>query len=205
MLPARSNGRRRVSRSLSMGKSLAAGSVIADGNIKEIRWTVHVANKKAIWYQFAELQGDLMFGPQNSYEKRHIELRNAGVKGKARQKYIIDPGPRTVNAPRQKVAFSRYNISPSYPHGSFPPEDLSPLPINTLGEIMMDDCGRLLVLGGFGATGGSGDVSTYAGADEWFDDISDGYVLATIVFKDGKMLDLEPAWVVSGSPKYRPS
>jgi L-lysine 6-oxidase len=28
---------------------------LADGPIESIRWTVHLANKKAVWYNFAEL------------------------------------------------------------------------------------------------------------------------------------------------------
>lgn len=177
---------------------------LQDGNVKEIRWTVHVANKKAIWYEFSELRGDLMFGPENSYEEQHIAMRNANLIGKGRQSYIIDPGPRTVNKPKQKVPFSRYNIPATYPFGSFPPSGLNPQDIDTLGEIMMDDAGRLLFLGGFGSAGGTGGITSFAGTDGWWDDVSDGFVLATIVFKDGRSIDLEPAWIIVGSPKYAP-
>ena len=36
---------------------------------------------------------------------------------------------------------------------TFPPEALEPFSIDTLGEIMTDDAGRLIVLGGHGRTG----------------------------------------------------
>lgn len=181
-----------------------ARELILGGDITGIQWTVHVANKKAIWYNFSELQGDLMFGPGNSYENQHVPLRNPDVPGDQRQGWIIDPGPRTVSTPGERVEFSVYNIPLAYKHGSFPANAQTYAGITTLGEIIMDDLGRLLVLGGFGKAGGPGDITSFAGAQGWFDDVSDGFVLATITFKDGSTLDLDPAWVIVGSPKYAP-
>ena len=40
--------------------------------IERIEWTVHVANKKPVWFTFSELQGDLEFGPENSYANQHV-------------------------------------------------------------------------------------------------------------------------------------
>ena len=175
------------------------------GEIKSVRWTAHIANKKPVWYNFAELMGDLTFGPQNSYENQHVPLRNPSVTGeKDRQAMIIDPGPRSVDRPGQKVDFSVYNIPSSYPHGSFPQTAQQAAGITSLGEIMMDEKGRLIVLGGFGNSGGTSSISSFAGAEDWFDDVSDGYVLATITFKNGTQLDLEPAWILVGSPKFAP-
>lgn len=182
-------------------KEVSAG----DGEIEGIRWTVHLANKKPVWYNFAELMGDLMFGPENSYENQHVPLRNSNTKGElARQKMIIDPGPRSVSHPGQKAQFSVYNIPPTYTHGEIPEDAQQNAGITTLGEIMMDKNGRLVVLGGFGNSGGPGSITSFAGAQDWFDDISDGFVLATITFKDGHTEDLEPAWVIVGSPKFAP-
>jgi L-lysine 6-oxidase len=177
---------------------------INDSDIAGIKWTAHIANKKAVWYNFSELQGDLTFGEYNSYENQHIPLRNSDIQGKERQKYIIDPGPRSVAQPGQKAKFSYYNMPADYPDASFPQNARQYANITSLGEIMMDSQGRLVLLGGFGNSGGPGDISSFAGANGWFDDISDGYVLATINFKDGSSIDLEPAWVIIGSPKYAP-
>ncbi|GAB4210756.1 MAG: LodA/GoxA family CTQ-dependent oxidase [Roseiflexaceae bacterium] len=173
------------------------------GEVVSITWTAHLANKKAVWYNFAELQGDLTLGLWNSYEKQHIPLRNPSVQGKDRQRYIIDPGPRSVSEPGQHVEFSRYNIPATYPHGSFPDPSLNS-GIDSLGALKMDHSGRLILLGGFGKAGGQGDITSFAGANNWFDDISDGYVLATLTLADGSTVDLEPAWVIVGSPKYAP-
>lgn len=186
------------------GKELSLG-----GDIVSIKWTVHIANKKAAWYNFSELQGDLMFGANNSYAAQQISLRNATpdyTTDAQRQKLITDPGPRSVSRPRESVSFSSDNIPPDYKHGNFPPVGLSPLSITSLGEIKMDDQGHLIVLGAFGNAGGPPGVTitTFAGAQGYYDDVSDGYVLATITHKDGTTEDLEPACVLIGSPKYAP-
>ncbi|WP_437813841.1 CTQ-dependent lysine 6-oxidase LodA [Sorangium sp. So ce1078] len=186
-----------------------AREVSLRGDIVSVQWTVHIANKKSVWYNFSELQGDLMFGPENSYKNQHVPLRNATPEyttDAQRQKLITDPGPRAVCRPRERVAFSRYNIPADYKHGQFPPTGLSPMNIDSLGEIMMDDDGRLIVLGAFGNNGGppGTSITSFAGAEGFYDDIADGYVLATITHKDGTTEDLEPAYVLIGSPKYAP-
>src|SRR5690348_16122603 len=45
--------------------------------VRSFRWTVHLANKKAAWYSFTELEGNLLYGPENSYEQRGVPKRNA--------------------------------------------------------------------------------------------------------------------------------
>ncbi|WP_206212415.1 LodA/GoxA family CTQ-dependent oxidase, partial [Pseudomonas viridiflava] len=64
-----------------------------DPAIAGIEWTVHLANKKAAWYSFSELQGNLLLGPDNSYEACNVPKRNSTVHGEARQsELLIDPG-----------------------------------------------------------------------------------------------------------------
>ncbi|HEY0781576.1 MAG TPA: CTQ-dependent lysine 6-oxidase LodA [Thermoanaerobaculia bacterium] len=185
---------------------------LADAGVEKIEWTVHLANKKAAWYQFSELEGDLLLGHatpdggnSNSYQARQVPLRNAGVVGDAaRQKLIIDPGPRRLDGPRQEAEFSRGTIPPDYPHGSFPPPDPSQGDtIDTLGGLRTDDAGRLLVLGGFGKAGGDQPIDSFGGADSWHDDISDGPVGCRLHLKGGEVVELD-AWVIVGSPKFAP-
>ena len=176
------------------------------GGVVSIQWTVHLANKKPIWFTFAELDGDLEFGDWNSYQNRHVPLNNGSVtEPEARRALMIDPGPRQVGQPGERAEFSRYNIPASYPLGGFP-EQLKQLTpeISTLGAMMMDDAGRLVVLGGYGNSAGTATLSGFRGASGWWDDVSDGYVLATVTMTDGTTIDLEPAWVIVGSPKYAP-
>src|SRR4051794_21432561 len=56
----------------------------------EIVWRVHLANRKAAWYQFLDAM-DL--GPK--YAKT-APLRNATLTGKERRQLVINPGPRSI-------------------------------------------------------------------------------------------------------------
>jgi L-lysine 6-oxidase len=188
------------------------GTVITIENaaVAKIEWTVHLANKKACWYQFSELEGDLMLGTgkgkqnTNSYAARKVPLRNPDVKDEnARRKLIIDPGPRTLAEPDGQVAFSVKNIPPTYTFGSFPPPPTQGTPITTLGEMRTDSNGQLLVLGGFGNAGGEETISSFAGGNTWHDDISDGPVACKLYLKSGEVIALS-AWVIVGSPKFAP-
>lgn len=177
---------------------------VGQAGIVGIRWTVHLANKKPIWYTFSELTGDLEFGEWNSYENQHVPLNNPDTTDPAERKALmIDPGPRSVSAPGQKAELSRYTRPPGYRYFSFPPNDLNPQ-INSLGTLIMDPEGRLLVLGGYGNSAGTSTLTNFRGASGWWDDVSDGFVLATLTMNDGTLIDLEPAWVIVGSPKYAP-
>lgn len=177
---------------------------LAGPEVESFEWTVHIANKKAAWYAFAELEGNLQYGPENSYQARDVPLRNAGVTSEAeRQKLIIDPGPRTVSHPGCRARFSRDTPPPDYPHFSFPPPPTTGYSIDVLGEIMTDDAGNLAVLGGFGRAGGDEPIDSFAGADTWHDDISDGPVACRVELADGTKLELS-AWVLVGSPKFVP-
>jgi L-lysine 6-oxidase len=172
--------------------------------VASIAWTVHLANKKPIWFTFSEGKGDLEFGDWNSYANQRVPLNNADVTDpEARKALIIDPGPRTLDAPRQTVEISRNNIPARYRYGSFPPGKITP-PINSLGTLKTDDAGRLLVLGGYGTSSGATSITSFRGASQWWDDVSDGFIQATLQMQDGSTVDLEPAWVIVGSPKYAP-
>jgi L-lysine 6-oxidase len=174
-------------------------------SVASINWTVHLANKKAAWYQFSELQGNLLLGEGNSYNNQKVPLRNNTVTDpSARQKLIIDPGPRTLSGANQSIEVARTNIPSDYPHGSFP--NSSPKygwPINSLGTLKTDSEGRLLVLGAYGRAGGDEPITSYGGADTWYDDIADGPVYCTVEFTDGTCISLN-SWVACCSPDFAP-
>jgi L-lysine 6-oxidase len=171
--------------------------------VEKIVWTVHLANKKAIWFTFSELLGDLEFGPDNSYANRNVPVNNPDVTGDARKALMIDPGPRSIERPGDAVEMSRSTIPDDYQHGSFPPSS-GGTAIDTLGELRMDESGNLVALGGFGNVAGSGDITSFRGASGYWDDVADGLVLATIHLSSGETIDAEPAWLLVGSPKYAP-
>lgn len=179
-----------------------------DSTVTKIVWTVHLANKKAAWYEFSEYEGDLMFGQNNSYEHQNIPLRNVDkMSDEERRDLIIDPGPRTIEKPRDRKEFSKKSKeehAQNYKFFSFPEKPQYGTEIESLGTMMTDSKGNLLVLGGNGDTGGDQPFAGFAGADSWHDDISDGPVTCTVYFKDGTHTDLLKAWVVVGPPGFAP-
>ncbi len=194
-------------RPLRLGDPIEGGGNA--GTLVDIQWRVYVANKKAAWYEFHGLRGE------HGYSASH-PLRNAGVTDpNARQQLIIDPGPRVVNTTdRRRASFDRGGGSVYAP--VFPPRELMPNAIETLGEILTDAQGRLLVLGGHGCSGtsktgpGQPRIDDYANNDGWFDDTSDGPVMARLVMfspdvSRQRYVDVEyPAWVLTGYPRYVP-
>lgn len=178
-------------------------AVAGKRGIKSIEWRAHVANKKAIWYSFSELEGNLLY-KNNSYQERKVPFNNPTVTDPAkRRKMIIDPGPRSVSGKRKTAEFSRDTIPEWYKHGSFPPKPQQGTQITTLGQMRTDGDGRLLILGGYGHCGGDTSITTFAGGDTWHDDIADGPVTAILTMNDGRTVELQ-AWVIVGSPKFAP-
>lgn len=179
------------------GRPVRAGA----GGVAAIEWTVHLANKKATWYEFDVNLGEYGYSPDHP-------LRNAGVTGaRERTKMMIDPGPRTVAGPNQAVDFSRTDNPAGYPM-KWPPRRLRPWTIDTLGGLRTDDDGNLVVLGGHGHSGTTEDppaIVDYANNDRWWDDTSDGPVTARLLMEDGAKVEVDAsAWVLVAPPRYAP-
>lgn len=179
------------------------------GKLVDIQWRVHLANKKAAWFTFDGLRGETGY-PDGT------PLRNAAITDPIeRQRLIIDPGPQAVDCSSQRRASFRRDGNAAYAV-TFPPPGMAPNDIDTLGDLMTDDDGRLLVLGGHGNSGsfltgfGHPRIETYANSDGWFDDVSDGPVMARLVMMEERVqalryIDVEyPAWVLVGYPRYAP-
>ena len=132
------------------GNTLVQEITAADATIT---WTAHLANKKASWRRF--------IGPSES-----ATFRNAGVADRASLE--IDPGEKSITGPNQAAGFNA---------GMFLGKTVP------LGEMRTDAAGRLLILGGFGNSGSvppGEPITHYANNDEWYDDISDGPIRATV-------------------------
>ena len=194
-------------RPLSLGDTIQGGG--NQGQLVDIVWQVYPANKKSAWYEFRGNAGEA------GYTAEH-PLRNADITDpNARQQLIIDPGPHILNATAQRRAEFSRDGNPVYAT-TFPPKGLWPHDIDTLGTAMTDAEGRLLVLGGHGRSGtyktgiGQPRIDNYANTDGWFDDTSDGPVMARLVMYSPdvdrlRYVDVEyPAWVVSAYPRYVP-
>jgi hypothetical protein len=176
----------------------------ADG-VERIEWTVHLANKKAAWYQFIVSAGSRGYAPDHP-------LRNAAATSdEERTALIIDPGPRTVRGPNQRIELSRAENPGGYPM-TFPPDGLEPAQIDSLGGLRSDAESRLIVLGGYGNSGcipgpdgRPAPLEDYANNDGWFDDTADGPVRARLVLTDGRTVEVDhPAWVAVAPPRYAP-
>lgn len=166
--------------------------------LAQIEWSCHLANKKSSWYRFMTLNGE------NGYSSGH-PLRNPDVKGDDRFKLIIDAGPRTLKGPNQSADFSAKDNPDNYPV-NFPPDNLKPHKITTLGQMHTQADGRLVIVGGYGNSGSKYEpvITEYANNDGWWDDTSDGPVTANLVFEDGEKVAVAPAWVLCGPPAYAP-
>ncbi|WP_372026460.1 LodA/GoxA family CTQ-dependent oxidase [Tistrella mobilis] len=160
----------------------------------DITWTVHPVNRKAAWYQF---QAALDIPEAATMA---VPRRNPDVPFAQRGILVIDPGPRSISG-----ADVSGGADHAFDTGKF--KDT----VVPLGEIRTDDAGRLLFLGGRGASASpSGapvyrpeDPNSFNNADDWYDDTSDGPVTAAVVL-DGRPLPVEPAWVVVAPPNYAP-
>src|SRR5919202_5251424 len=150
----------------------------------EITWRVHLANRKAGWYQF----NNAMDWGQYALESRY---RNQDVLGEERKELIIDPGSRAITGKGTSGSDYRFDS------GKFLGKKVY------LGELRTDDEGRLLVLGGYGhsASATGAQATTFANNDGWHDDVSDGPVRATLKI-DGKEYEAEPAMVAVTPPNY---
>lgn len=210
------------------GSEIEIGSTVNGRTVKDIVWTVHVANKKANTYVLAE---DPPAGIE-AYEYGLPLLRNASIaKGDPNDParitmLTIDPGPRTISGTNTGcVKFDQATTASIYQAGSgivqlgnypksFPGDSFSNLycptgPIDTLGELRTDAQGHLLVLGGYGRACGWDVTPPYlnddVNNDNWFDDGSDGPVSAVLVLDDGSVQAVDVgAWVTATDPGYAP-
>lgn len=171
----------------------AAGEVVREltSSNADIRWTAHLANKKADWYQF---QAALDITEAVTMT---VPLRNPEVAVADRNALVIDPGSRSITG--TNVSGHQYQFD----NGSFQGTRVP------LGEIRTDANGCLLVFGGTGASASPtgqpvfrpDDPNSFNNAKGWFDDISDGPVTASVSI-NGTAISVEPAWVTVAPPNY---
>ncbi|MGW0552107.1 LodA/GoxA family CTQ-dependent oxidase [Streptomyces altiplanensis] len=158
--------------------------------VKDVKWTVHLANKKAAWYQFY-LPLDVPDGRR--LKKEQYGRRNLHFQGD-RGQLVNDPGPRTVSAARKEKAQILGQIVGRK---------------TRLGDLRGEQSGSLLVLGGMGKSGSWASppqpITGVGNNDTWYDDISDGPVTATIILEGGQEIQAAGAWAVVAPPHYAPA
>lgn len=164
----------------------AVREITAEDGGTEISWRVHVANRKAAWYQFVNAM-DL--GPHS----REALRRNAAIVGGDRSALLIDPRGRSV---------SGRNAGGGAEH-RFDSGEFFGQPVY-LGELRTDEAGRLLFLGGRGVSRPripGTQATTFANNDLWHDDTCDGTVRARVRV-GGRDFEAEPAVVAAVPPNY---
>jgi hypothetical protein len=168
-------------------------------------WSVHLKNKKGASFKF------------HSRFEQPKDVRNADVpfvKGahEKRTSLVIDPGPRGIDGNGTPIKNNKYPGTSTFDTGTFRGTIVS------LGELKVDDYGRLLVLGGLGKSASTkpdnpiGADPTkedfWANNDYWYDDISDGKITATITLPNNKTISIDnsedASWVIVAPPKYAP-
>ena len=175
----------------------ASGAVVREltPDNADIEWTVHLANKKAQWYQF---QAALDIPDAVTLS---VPRRNAAIKFPDRGQLAIDPGPRSISG--KSVSGGKEHL---FDTGTFKGTAVP------LGEIRTDKAGRLIVLGGTGRSASPSnapifdpaDPDSFNNANDWYDDISDGPVSATVSI-NGRPIPVEDAWVSVAPPDYSPN
>ena len=147
-----------------------------------IAWRVRLGNAKAAWYGADE--------PLDLPSADPMPLRNPDVADRA--SLAIVSGWRRVSG----AASTPVSLDGGAFMGS---------PV-TLGEILTDERGRLLVLPGSGSAvkgPNAPPLEGFADNDGWTDTTSDGPVQATVRIGD-RVLEADPGWVLCGSPNYGP-
>jgi sugar lactone lactonase YvrE len=147
-----------------------------------ITWRVRLGNAKAAWYGADE--------PLDLPSADPMPLRNPDVADRA-SLAIVSAWRRVSGAASTPVSLDG---------GAFMG---SPV---TLGEILTDERGRLLVMPGSGSAvkgPNAPPLEGFADNDGWTDTTSDGPVQATVRIGD-RVLEADPGWVLCGSPNYGP-
>lgn len=161
----------------------AKGEAVKELSAKnaQIEWGIHVANKKASWYQF-----QLALDIPEAINAPPSLLRNSNISD--RNKLIIDAGYHKIKSKKPTKLQGKFMDNKVY-----------------LGEAKLDESGRLIVLGGYGKSFSfnKGKAVTFANNDGWCDDVSDGPITAMVKFK-GVELKVDPTWLVVAPPNYGP-
>lgn len=169
-----------------------------------------------------------LFGPNGSPNPYDVDPADPD----RLKQLVIDAGPRAIRAAQGNtpIAFDNTTEASYYDKGKqaivnqpnypiqFPATNGTGNgesdPINYLGEILTEENGRLLVLGGHGLACGFDNQGNYdansqlcmdVDNDNWLDDTSDGPITAVLVLEDGTQLAVGgSAWVVVTDPAYAP-
>jgi hypothetical protein len=160
------------------------------GDDARIQWTVRLGNRKAFGNVFPPA----------------AELRNASIPAEERRRLLIleaEAGIANDEAPGARRSLDAFFLDQ---------DDTRPETHRVhLGDLLLDDAGRLILLGGLGRsfspTGMDLDPQDIFNNDEWCDDTSDGVITATVTLNgSAETLATEfPARLLVGPPDFAPA
>jgi hypothetical protein len=190
----------------NLGELPLKGTAASGGQVAHVEWKVHLKNKKGGWFDFHS-----PFDKPTTYRNPDIRVED-GQEPDSRLELVIDPGARAIDGEGNPVQQRGGAKGISFDTGQFR-ETTVPL-----GDLKVDEHGRLLVLGGFGNSGStksgnpigadSGRDDYWVNNDFWYDDISDGPIAAKVTLPNGGSIVIDQpqdtAWVIVCPPKYAP-
>lgn len=179
-------------------------NISGGSHVKSVTWTVHLANRKASFYQEDGPHGETL--PSGN-------LRNPTVTDRASLE--SDFGPRSISGKSATPQLFTPATGNGYPVRSVHDADGS-LVIDYLGQLRTDAEGRLLLLGGKGRSASNisppQPLTHWSNNNNWFDDIADGPVTATVTIVDANGYETEVpmdaagnAWALVAPPDFSPS
>ncbi|KAG8707259.1 hypothetical protein FRC12_002512 [Ceratobasidium sp. 428] len=172
-----------------------------DGLDYSLRWTVHVANKKAAWVNF-----------RGRYDQESWNLRNPKVQGwsegqektydytDSRNKLIVDSEECSIEGVGTTGVMLKGQFT-----GSLSDQDA--VPVN-LGELRTDDRGRLIVLAGTGEAFSvippkDRNLENGFNNSNWVDTMCDGTVCVTVKSKTGDDIPVKnQATIITAPPRF---
>ena len=197
-------------------------------DVAAITWTVHLANRKAALHTDqppGSLSRPLVVPPPCHVSAQAqpptkgdphywpAMTRNAAVPVEQRARLCIDAGPQSVGGDTSVVQLAGmvtlFPAAPAEPVSKAVP----------LGMLCTEpSSGRLLVFAADGVSEGLSkghaafsplaELADWGNNDNWYDDTADGWVQATISFRDGSRVTLDQpgqrAWVITTVPRYTP-
>ncbi|XVV00575.1 LodA/GoxA family CTQ-dependent oxidase [Actinosynnema sp. CA-248983] len=179
---------------------LAVGAEVEGWTVTGIEWTAHLANKKAVWYEFRAAAGERGYSPDHPLRNPHV------TDPEQRKALILNPGPVRLGTVAGEVVWQDLKVTAKkvYVNGR-------QFTLSSLGRVEAHPEGHLVVLGGKGLSGSEdprGQMPGYANNDGWWDDVSDGSIRAVIRLRKGseaREVQVPMAsWVIVGPPSYAP-
>jgi hypothetical protein len=135
----------------------------------------------------------------------HLANRKAAAprfKGGGRRNPLVPESKLIIDAGRRRIAGANQPMTPL--SGSF----MTSMTVR-LGDLLTDDGGRLIVLGGKGESqslsGQKDDNLDFVDNDGWCDDISDGPIRARVRLAGNvEAIEADSAWVIVAPPDFAP-